>query len=150
MDGALIINVHMARPGPDPSNNVACSSASQFIPQNPFLENILNKFIDEASADVVFEVSSERRADIGGPPANLAKTSPTTFHAHRFILRECSPVLAELCSKSEGDTTPISISRVKPDAFKHLLFYAYGGGVRADELEGNAKEIIDAGSGLST
>ncbi|KAL7548116.1 hypothetical protein ACHAWF_011407 [Thalassiosira exigua] len=120
---------------------MAQTGLQQFIPQNPLSRRILNKFMDEVSADVVFEIS---RGDISGNPwKKRAKASPTTFHAHRFILRECSPVLAELCNSEEG-LTPIPLDNVKPDIFVHLLFYAYGGKVDDADLEEKAKDIIDA------
>ena len=39
---------------------------------------------------------------------------------------------------------PIPIMDVKPDIFRHLLCYAYGGTVSDEDLKANAKEIIDA------
>ena len=54
-----------------------------FVPKNPFSTNMLTLFMDEESADVVFQVGGQQ-----GTAANKsAKTSPTNFHAHRLVLR---------------------------------------------------------------
>ena len=70
------------------------------------------------------------------------KTS-TLFQAHRFILRHWSDTIGEFC-KREGDKTPIPITDVKPDIFRHMLYYCYGGKVADAHLKDNAKEVIDA------
>ena len=33
---------------------------------------------------------------------------------------------------------------VKPDIFKHMIYYTYGGKLSEDELKNNAKDIINA------
>ena len=43
-----------------------------------------------------------------------------------------------------GDVTTVSITDVKPEIFRHMIYYAYGGKLSEDELKNNAKEIIDA------
>ena len=40
--------------------------------------------------------------------------------------------------------TTVSITDVKPEVFKHMIYHAYGGKLSEDELRNNAKEIIDA------
>ena len=74
-----------------------------------------------------------------------AKTSTTTFHAHRFILQNVSTTLAEMCKPSGGGdaTTTVSITDVKPDIFRHMLYYMYGG-ILTEDLIGNEKDIINA------
>ena len=42
-----------------------------------------------------------------------------------------------------GDITPAQISNVNPEAFKHLLYYCYGGKITDEDLKEHAKDIID-------
>ncbi|KAL7530119.1 hypothetical protein ACHAXR_003314 [Thalassiosira sp. AJA248-18] len=131
-DGSLIIGVRLRQ------TVTTVLPSVPFIAENPLPKTILNKFMDEDSSDVVFEVSSG--VAMGTP--KRTKTS-TTFYGHRFILQDWASALEELC-KPGGDMTPISISDVKPDIFRHMLYYSYGGRVASDDLKANAKEIIDA------
>ena len=133
-EGSLIIEVQM-RQTEEPN-----SPPKSFVPENPLCKTILNKFMDEESSDVVFEVEGEQAR--GDARDKRAKTS-TTFYAHRFILQECTSALGELC-KSSGDSAPIPIEDVKPDIFRHLLYYLYGGKVSDEDLKANAKDVIDA------
>jgi hypothetical protein len=105
---------------------------SPFIPENPLCENILKLFMDEESSDVAFDVGTEQ-----------AETSTATFFVHRLILQESSFTLGELCKSREGPTS-IPITDVKPDIFRHLLHYIYGGKISEEDLKANAKDIIDA------
>ena len=135
VDGTLVIEVRMRLVG-----NLA--NPSPFIPENPHAKTILKLFNDEESADIVFEVGSD---ESGRNTRKRAKTT-TTFHAHRLILQQCSStVLNELC-KSGGEEagSRVSITDVKPEVFKHLLYYVYGGKIADEDMEENAKEIIDA------
>jgi len=137
VEGTLAIEVRMRHM--DQSN----TSAIPFIPKNPLCNNILRKFMDEESADVVFEVSSG--SERGEKTRRRAKTSSAaTFHAHRFILQDGAPTLAELCKPGGGDLPTVPITDVKPDIFRHMLFYLYGGKVSDEELKANAKDLIDA------
>ena len=43
-----------------------------------------------------------------------------------------------------GDITTVSITDVKPEVFKYVLYYLYGGKLSNDELKNNAKDIINA------
>ncbi|KAL7524156.1 hypothetical protein ACHAXR_000456, partial [Thalassiosira sp. AJA248-18] len=132
VDGSLIIGVRLRQ------TETTAPPSVPFIAENPLTKTILNKFMDEDSSDVVFEVSSG--VAMGTP--KRTKTS-TTFYAHRFILQDWAPALEELC-KPGGDMAPISISDVNPDIFRHMLYYSYGGKVPSDVLKSNEKEIIDA------
>ena len=134
--GALVVEVRMKL-------IEASKLSSQFIPTNPLNKNILNKFNDEESADVVFEVGSGSQE--GRNTRKRAKTT-TTFHAHRLILQDGASTLAEMCKPSDrgGAATSVSITDVKPDIFRHMLYYMYGGKLSGEELEDNAKDIIDA------
>ena len=139
IEGTLIIEVRMKL--------VETSKySSQFIPENPINDIILNQFNDEESADVIFEVDSASMTEQGGGECagKRAKTT-TTFYAHRLIVKDGAPLLAELCKPSAGgNVATVSITDVKPDIFRHMLYYAYGGKLTDEELEANAKDIIDA------
>ncbi|KAL7523825.1 hypothetical protein ACHAWF_000684 [Thalassiosira exigua] len=93
-------------------------------------------FMEEESSDVVFEVA----------PMNVkksrkkAKPSPVNFYAHRLILRKSASALADMCENVEN----VSIANVKPEIFRHALYYAYGGKITDEDMQANAKEIIDA------
>ena len=96
-----------------------------FVPKNPFSTNMLKLFMDEESADVVFQVGGQK-----GTAANKrAKTSPTNFHAHRLvhahrlILRQCAPQLLQMCVGAHDE---VSINDIKPEIFRNLLHYIYG------------------------
>jgi hypothetical protein len=117
------------------------SPPKPFVPENPLCKTILNKFMNEESSDVIFEVDGGEQAS-NDARDKRAKTS-TTFYSHRFILQECSSALGELC-KSVGDSATIPITDVKPDIFRHILYYLYGGKVDDEDLKANAKDIIDA------
>ncbi|KAL7524655.1 hypothetical protein ACHAXR_000664, partial [Thalassiosira sp. AJA248-18] len=73
IDGSLIIGVRLMQT----ETNVPLSMP--FVAENPLPKTILNKFMDDESSDVVFEVSSG--VAMGDP--KRTKTS-TTFYAHRF------------------------------------------------------------------
>ena len=134
-EGTLVVEVQMRQP-----ESAAHSPSQPFVPENPLCKNIINKFMNEESSDVIFEVGGEQASNDARD--KRAKTS-TTFYAHRFILQQCTSALGELC-KSVGDSATISIMDVKPAIFRHLLYYVYGGKVSDEDLKANAKEIIDA------
>ena len=115
------------------------SNRSQFIPENPLVKTILNMFNDENSSDVKFEVRKEE-----------GDTAITTFNAHRIFLQTCGPstLLGELINLVGDPISIVSITGVTPEIFRHLLYYLYGGKIAAEELESNAKEIIDAGTSM--
>jgi len=116
VEGTLTIEVRM-RLTTEPKSFVS----HQFIPENPLCTNILKMFIDEESADVVFEVGGGRQAK---RTRKKAKTSSVNFHAHRLILKKCTDV--------------------RPQIFWCVLYYIYGGKLTDDDLQANAKELIDA------
>ena len=131
-EGALTIHVNM--------------QLDQFIPKNPALSIMLKLFNDENSADIVFEIEetqkqSQSRKSNG---RKRAKTSTTKlYHAHRFILQHHSQELSDLCATSDG-MQPIIITDVKPEVFRHLLYYVYGGEISDEEFLGNERDIINA------
>mmetsp|Transcript_19072 Transcript_19072/g.28931 ORF Transcript_19072/g.28931 Transcript_19072/m.28931 type:complete len:243 (+) Transcript_19072:1-729(+) len=101
-----------------------------FIPENPFSKNMLGLFLDEQSADVRFELSSDD---------NSLKVQ---YHAHCLILKACAPALARLCEGSDK-SSPIVIPDVEPRVFLQLLLYIYGGDISPD-WKNDAKKFIDA------
>ena len=133
-DGTLTIEVRMKKVG----TTIAHLHSSQFTPKNPLCKNILQLFMDEESADVVFAVGSEQSRD---GRKKRAKTSTVAFYAHNLILQKCAPALAEMCGSGKGD---VPITDVKPDIFRHVLYYIYGGEISDEDMKANAKDIIDA------
>ena len=100
------------------------TSVIPFIPENPINKNILKKFMDEESADVVFEVGGGNQH--GGNTRKKAKITPTKFYAHRLILQDGAPMLAELCKSGGGELATISIANIKPDIFRQMLYCVRG------------------------
>ena len=95
-------------------------------------------FGDEKTSDVVFEIRENKISE--GKSKSLTATK---FHAHRLILQQHSPEVAALCATSEG-MTPIIINGIKPDVFRHLLYYLYGGKISEEEFKTYAKDLINA------
>jgi len=139
VDGALVIEVRMK------STTTTDKSITQFVPPNPFNKNVDKLFMDEETADVLFEVGGEQAKGTTTRKKKRAK-STTTFHAHRILLKNNASTLYEMIGESDegGGSTTISITDVKPDIFKHMIYYAYGGKLTDEELKTNAKDIIDA------
>lgn len=114
---------------------------AMFVPENPLSSNIQKMFLDENTADCVIEVVRE----LPTSPCKKAKIEPVKFPVHQLILKQCAPMLAELCSNSKPgvDGIPsVQISDIKPDALRSLLRYVYGGKVLYNSS--NIKDIIDA------
>ena len=114
-----------------------------FIPENPFAKNIQRMITDENFGDISFAVGGNQKKNNA---EKSAKTTPVMFHSHRDILRECSTgILADICGSNELPmSTPIEITDVSPEVFRHLLQSAYGGKIPADDMKSQTKEIIDA------
>jgi speckle-type POZ protein len=132
-DGTLVVVIAIKEDAP---------ALKPFVPKNPFHKMVQNKFLDEETSDVRFEVSGSGVKEDG---AKRSK-SCVTFRAHRLILEMCAPMLAALfgsCKDGETDETA-TVTDVKPDIFRHLLYYVYGGSVSEEELKAHAKDIIDA------
>ena len=139
IEGTLIIEVRMRL--------IESSKLStQFIPENPLNKNILNKFNKEQSADVLFEVDNSSMNDEGQETgARKRSKSTTAFHAHRVILEDAATTLTEMCKPAAGGSVAtVSITDVKPDVFRHMLYYLYGGKLTDEDLQSNAKDIINA------
>jgi len=114
-----------------------------FVPKNPLLKMVKETFLEESTADVCFEVSN---AEAKKGKKKRAKASDF-FHAHSFILKKCAPMLAnlfDLDTNNDGKLATATIADIKPDIFRHLLYYVYGGNVPEKDLATHAKAIIDA------
>ena len=136
VDGTLTIEVRM--------RNISEEiTSAPFIPENPIAKNILSMFNDEETADVVFEVENER---VETSSDHKRARTMTSFYAHCNILQKCcsSALLGELCQSGADAINAVLITDVKPEVFRHLLYYVYGGKLPDEELKSNAKEIIDA------
>ena len=115
------------------------AKSTVFVPKNPLVTMIQEKFLDEETADVCFEVSS---SDIEEDRARKRQRTFTPFHAHSCILKICAPMLASLF---EGRSVKVAqINDISPDIFHHILYYVYGGQVSEEDLKAHAKDIIDA------
>ena len=111
--------------------------ATVFVPENSALKMLKEMFNDIATADVCFQVGDCAGRTKGGKEKLKSSVS---FHAHSLILRKFAPVLADLL----GGSNTVTITDTKPAVFHHLLYYVYGGEVPKEELQSNAKAIIDA------
>jgi speckle-type POZ protein len=131
-DGTLTVAVSIKE---DPSD--------VFVPKNPLNKMIKGMFLDESTADVCFEVSS---AEAKKGKKKKAKASEL-FHAHSLILKKCAPMLVDLFDlddDNDGKLATVTITDVKPDVFRYLLWYVYGGSVPEEDLATHAKDIIVA------
>jgi hypothetical protein len=84
VDGTLVVEVHMKSPTP------IKATLPQFIPENPFCNNMLQLFNDDEYSDIVFSVGEHQPKNNS---EKVAKIAPVTFHAHSLILTACSAVL---------------------------------------------------------
>lgn len=138
VNGTLVMEVRM---------RLAESSQYPFIPTNPSVcKTVQELFMDEESADVVFEVGREFPKSSRHRAKKQQKTERTTssFHAHSLILKKAAPLLADLCI-SDQPLSIIPIPSVSPDTFRHLLHYIYGHDISEFLLDiSHTKEIIDA------
>jgi hypothetical protein len=136
VDGTLVVEVHIKPHEPSKA------TLPQFIPENPSACKIIPlMFNDEESADIVFAVGEHQSRNNA---AKVAKISPVTFYAHGLIIKAVSAVLADLCDSKGDPTTPIEITDVSPEVFRHLLYYIYGGKISNDDMKTHTKDIINA------
>jgi len=136
VERALVIEVRMK------TLTSTSKSITEFIPTNPFNKNVQTLFMNEETADVVFEVGGEQHT---AGKRKRAESSTTNFYAHRLILQKCAPTLYEMSKSDEsGGVTTVSITDVKPEIFKHMIYYTYGGKLSDEDLKDNAKDIINA------
>ena len=136
VNGTLVIEVHVRLATP------IKSVPPIFIPENPFAKNLQRMIIDENFGDISFVIGGNQKKNNA---EKIAKTTSVVFHAHRDILSECSTgVLADICRSSVVSSSPIEITDVSPEVFRHLLHSAYGVKVSEEDMKSETKEIIDA------
>jgi len=88
-----------------------------FVAGNPLPKTTLDKFMDEETSDITFEVGGHE--SMGDTPKR-AKTS-TIFYAHRFIVQDWASNISELCNDATKQG-PVPVLDVK---LRHLLHYSY-------------------------
>mmetsp|Transcript_19030 Transcript_19030/g.41220 ORF Transcript_19030/g.41220 Transcript_19030/m.41220 type:complete len:412 (-) Transcript_19030:4026-5261(-) len=124
--GTLTVEVRIK-----PDDDHCCMN---FIPKNAFAQKMLQSFMDETTADVLFEVKGHD----GSSPS-------ITFHAHKIVLQFCAKgsFLASLCENCDK-STPVQIPNIDPQVFRQMLYYVYGGNIAASEWKERSKNFIDA------
>ena len=134
-DGALTVTV-----------SIDNEPKAPFVAKNPVLKMIQGMFLNEDTADVCFEVCCPEETFLFGTAKKEVKPSDLLLYAHSQILKACAPMLADLfdLEGNDGKIATAAITDIKPDVFRHLLFYVYGGSVPEKELKKHAKDIIDA------
>ena len=115
----------------------------EFIPKNPASSIMLKLFNDEISADIVFEICEQQKSDSESDRQRAKTSAAKLYYAHRLILQHYSAELSALCTTSDG-MTPIVITDVKPEVFRHLLYYVYGGDISDDDFAVHEKDFINA------
>ena len=117
-----------------------------FIPKNPFVQHMLDLFLDEDTADMSFEVETRPLLDASKDtsPA-LGEVFREVFHAHKFVLKTCAKgsILGSLCEDCDG-STPLPITDVVPKVFRLMLRYVYGGDISAGKWKDHAKDLLEA------
>ncbi len=101
--GALVIEVQMK----------PVLHSPPFIPDSPLTSNTLRSlwFNKEEYADVVFEIVTTMASGDGSN-----KPSTEKFYAHRNVLREAAPQLADM-SMSDEKPSHVEISNISPCTF---------------------------------
>eukprot|EP00984_Skeletonema_dohrnii_P029599 scaffold20353_cov76-Skeletonema_dohrnii-CCMP3373.AAC.3 len=115
----------------------------EFIPMNPASSIILKLFNDENSADIVFEICEQQKSGSESDRKRAKTSAAKLYYAHRLILQHYSAELSALCATSDG-MTPIIIIDVKPEVFRHLLYYVYGGEISDEDFAVHEKDFINA------
>eukprot|EP00984_Skeletonema_dohrnii_P002601 scaffold912_cov121-Skeletonema_dohrnii-CCMP3373.AAC.2 len=115
----------------------------EFIPKNPASSIMLKLFNDENSADAVFEICEQQKSDSESDRKRAKTSTEKLYYAHRLILQHYSAELSALCATSDG-MTPIIITDVKPEVFRHLLYYVYGGEISDEDFAVHEKDFINA------
>ncbi|KAL7525513.1 hypothetical protein ACHAXR_002017, partial [Thalassiosira sp. AJA248-18] len=128
--GTLTVEVRIK-----PDDEHCCTN---FIPKNEFSQNMLQSFMDEDTADVLFEVKDK----VGGVDDELPSVK---FHVHKLVLQFCAKGshLASLCEEYDK-STPVPIMGIDPYVFRQMLYYIYGGNITAAEWKNRSKDLIDA------
>jgi len=78
-------------------------------------------------------------------PRKLSRQLQLIFHAHRYILRECSTgTLTDMCESNDVSSSPIEITDVSPEVFRHLLYSVYGVNIIDEDMKSQTNAIINA------
>ncbi|KAL9183123.1 hypothetical protein ACHAXT_004910 [Thalassiosira profunda] len=115
---------------------------SFFVPQNPS-SNALHTFLGE-TPNIVFEAGGNQKRR-----NTRSSLDPATaeFRGHESVLENHAPQLLKIISREKGSNKArVLIPTVKPEIFRHVLRYAYGGELPKDALEKHSKEIVEAAS----
>jgi hypothetical protein len=98
--------------------------------------------IDENFGDISFVVGGQQMKNNA---KKVIKTAPVVFHAHQYILRECSAgTLADMCESNDVSSSPIEITDVSPEVFRHLLYSVYGVKIIDEDMKSQTNAIINA------
>lgn len=136
VEGSLVVELRMKQAG---------AHISPFIPENPSgCQTIQSLFMDESSADVVFDVGNGKQPTAPERKKVMKTSSPMKFYAHKAILKNAAPQLAELCTSSAYPAL-IHIADVEPEIFNQMLLYIYGFDIPSigDDFS-DAEKIIEA------
>ncbi|EJK73567.1 hypothetical protein THAOC_04800, partial [Thalassiosira oceanica] len=112
---------------------------NNFMLRSTLMNYLVRRRNIDYRADVKFEVGGA--VESGKGRRKRAKTTTITFHAHHIFLQMSAPALADMC---QPGTAPTAIDNVQPGIFKYLLYYCYGGKIGEEELQSNAKGVIEA------
>eukprot|EP00581_Thalassiosira_minuscula_P001487 CAMPEP_0183748498 /NCGR_PEP_ID=MMETSP0737-20130205/67803_1 /TAXON_ID=385413 /ORGANISM="Thalassiosira miniscula, Strain CCMP1093" /LENGTH=322 /DNA_ID=CAMNT_0025984229 /DNA_START=508 /DNA_END=1473 /DNA_ORIENTATION=- len=131
---------------------------TNFFPNNQAARNILRSFMDERTADVIFELQPPAKTGSGlddsardGYSTSLDDSTRDEYAtsvrvpAHKLIVQLCArgSKLASLCENSDK-STPVVIRYINPDVFRLMLWYVYGGNIAAAEWIDRSEDFIDA------
>jgi len=96
------------------------------VPKNPFNDNMLKLLDSGEDKDVFFNVDGR------------------IMSAHKLILKANSSVLATLCIGGSSRESPIHIKNTRPEVFRFVVLFLYGGNTPGDALMIKyGREIID-------
>ena len=100
-------------------------------------------YFDENFGDISFAVGGNQKKKNNAE--KVIKAAPVVLHAHRYILRECSTgILADMCGSNDVSSSPIEITDVSPEVFRHLLYSVYGVKIIDEDMKWQTNAIINA------
>ena len=136
--------------------------------KNDPAETLLRKLLrDKETVDVCFKFNSEYVSDFDDDSSNCDSLSYYNIkgegtcwisefdyvYAHRCVLETYAPELARISLSASDDndenTSTVNITDVKPDIFRHMIYYVYGVSVPQTELRKHAKDFIDVANKYS-
>lgn len=86
-----------------------------FIPERTIAQNVLRSFLDEDTADVIFEVKEQGES-----------SASVLFPAHKFVLKFCAEglTLTGLCEHVD-ESTLVPIVGIEAQVFRAMLYHIY-------------------------